>query len=112
MRPVTRHIGRFDFFYVEYRVATLIQPLASDEMRVVAQGLLIAGAKLRIPPSNASEELREAYTARLRQTAYNLSAEPDEGLRTKAILEVLEDFWWVAATANRLENEYLKDEID
>ena len=89
-------------------MATSKLPTVPEEIRVLAQGIQIATAKLRIPQPDASSEAKQAYLEQFRQVAVRVSSETDEERRAVEILNILEDFCWIATAANRLALEFLK----
>lgn len=83
-------------------------PTVADESRVLAQGIQDAAAKMHLPQADASQQEKLAYLEELRQVAVRVSCESDAERRTVEILNILEDFCWMATAANRLAAEFLK----
>jgi hypothetical protein len=85
-------------------------PELPDDMRVRAQGIVIAAAKMKLPQPDASSATMQAYLERLREAANRISRIPDEDQRSAEILHVMEDLCWMAFTANRLATDILNQD--
>ena len=83
-------------------------PELSHDMRIRAQGILIAAAKMHLPQPDASSTTKQAYLQRLREAAVRISRVPDEDQRSAQVLDVMEDLCWMASTALLLATDVLK----